>query len=165
MSTENWPFLRCTSHPTPRGPASHIQNTESMCVYLCFLYIHRARSAVGRVQGLVSQGSGFDPYLFHKACYMPITCRWRFEVKLGFFFFTYIQDTCCTFSIQTHKTCRIADDDARPSRSTLSQLHWKDSYVVIEPGRIYLGRARAMRVTPSICCACKTSLACGRSMP
>ena len=47
---------------------------------------YRARSAVGRAQGLVSQGSGFDPDLFHKACYMPFTCRWRFEIKLGIFF-------------------------------------------------------------------------------
>ena len=44
---------------------------------------NRARSAVGRAHGLVSQGSGFDPDLFHKACYMPFTCRWRFEIKLG----------------------------------------------------------------------------------
>ncbi len=36
---------------------------------------NRARSAVGRAQGLVPQGSGFDPDLFHKACYMPFTCR------------------------------------------------------------------------------------------
>ena len=44
-----------------------------------------ARSAVGKAQGLVSQGYGFDPDLFHKACYMPFTCRWRFEIKLGIF--------------------------------------------------------------------------------
>ena len=44
---------------------------------------YRARSAVGKAQGLVSQGSGFDPDLFHKACCMPFTCRWRFEIKLG----------------------------------------------------------------------------------
>ncbi len=29
----------------------------------------------------------------------------------------------------------------------MSQLHWKDSYLVIEPGRLYLGLARAIRVT------------------
>jgi hypothetical protein len=45
--------------------------------------LNRARSAVGRAQGLVSQGSEFDPDLFHKACYMPFTCHWRFEIKLG----------------------------------------------------------------------------------
>ncbi len=44
---------------------------------------YRACSAVGRAQGLVPQGSGFDPDLFHKAWYMPFTCRWRFEIKLG----------------------------------------------------------------------------------
>jgi hypothetical protein len=42
---------------------------------------NRARSAVGKAQGLV-KGSGFDPDLFHKAFYVPFTCRWRFEIKL-----------------------------------------------------------------------------------
>ncbi len=45
---------------------------------------HRAPSAVGRAQGLVSQGSGpgFDPDLFHRAYYMPFSCQRRFEIKL-----------------------------------------------------------------------------------
>ena len=29
----------------------------------------------------------------------------------------------------------------------MSQLHWKDSSLVIELGRLYLGRARVIRVT------------------
>jgi hypothetical protein len=33
------------------------------------------------------------------------------------------------------------------SREQMSQLHWKDSYLVIELGRLYLGRARVIRVT------------------
>jgi hypothetical protein len=28
------------------------------------------------------QGSGFEPDLFHKAYYMPFSCRWRFQTKL-----------------------------------------------------------------------------------
>ncbi len=29
--------------------------------------------------------SGFEPDLFHKAYYMPFSCRWRFEIKLRIF--------------------------------------------------------------------------------
>jgi hypothetical protein len=29
----------------------------------------------------------------------------------------------------------------------MSQLHWKDSYLVIKLGQLYLGRARVIRVT------------------
>ena len=36
---------------------------------------------------------------------------------------------------------------SRKQQTHTSQLHWKDSYLVIEPGRLYLGRARAIRVT------------------
>jgi hypothetical protein len=43
---------------------------------------HLAPSPVGRAQGLVSQGSGFESDLFHKAYYMPFSCRWQFEIKL-----------------------------------------------------------------------------------
>ena len=38
-------------------------------------------------RGSVSQGSGFEPDLFHQALYMPFFCRWRFEIKLSYFFF------------------------------------------------------------------------------
>jgi hypothetical protein len=31
------------------------------------------------------QGSGFEPDIFHKAYYMPFSCRWRFEMKLRIF--------------------------------------------------------------------------------
>ena len=34
-----------------------------------------------------------------------------------------------------------------PGAADMSQLHWKDSYLVIELGRLYLGRARVIRVT------------------
>ncbi len=42
---------------------------------------HQPRSTVVRAQGLISQGSGFDPDLFSKAYYMPFTSRWWFEIK------------------------------------------------------------------------------------
>jgi hypothetical protein len=53
----------------------------------CRLVKDLAPSAVCRAQGLVSQleGSGFEPDLFHKAYYMPFSCRWRFEIKLRSF--------------------------------------------------------------------------------
>jgi hypothetical protein len=35
--------------------------------------------------GLGIQSSGFEPDLFHKPCYMPFSCRWRFEMKLRTF--------------------------------------------------------------------------------
>ncbi len=52
------------------------------------LQTDRAPSAVGRAQGLVFQGFGFEPDLFPKAYYMPFSCRWQFETKLRIFFYT-----------------------------------------------------------------------------
>ncbi len=67
----------------------HQVRREALAGVLAFeaaaLELDRARSAVGRAQGSVSQGYGFDPDLSHKAYYMPFICRWRFEIKLRFF--------------------------------------------------------------------------------
>ncbi len=63
-------------------------------VRVCLHVTYRARSAVGKAQGLVSQGSGF----------MPFTCRWRFEIKLGFFFYDY---TYCAFSCILRRLWRL----------------------------------------------------------
>jgi hypothetical protein len=39
-------------------------------------------SAVGKAQGKVSQGAGFEPGLFHYAHhFVPASCRLRFEMK------------------------------------------------------------------------------------
>ncbi len=78
--------------------------------------MNRARSAVGRLgaQGLVSQGSGFDPDLFHKACYMPFTCRWRFEIKLGIFIFILdaVKTLLCSSRSNSIYRCYIEDSIA-----------------------------------------------------
>ncbi len=85
------PGTCCLSHwqliahllPPPTATVTH---RRQVIYQLLGIQCMWARSAVGKAQGLVSQGYGFDPDLFHKACYMPFTCSWQFEIKIGIFY-------------------------------------------------------------------------------
>ena len=63
-------FTEPSPRPTSKAPLSVRASSVEISSR------HRASNAVGRAQGSFSQGSGFEPGLFHKAYYMPFYSIW-----------------------------------------------------------------------------------------